>query len=173
MIGAGLLFLLPGAAANGRWTGVRQAGSTGEWCCSTVADSPSANCRIRPGSRRRLGNGMTEWLPLSGEFGLLVASTVVATLVSEATSNTGLGQYRRARRDRSRAAAAVDPLNRARGDDGFEPRFHVASVNTVQRHRLRQRLHSAARMIRYGALLDVAEVIVVIAMVRLVVPWIR
>lgn len=57
LIGALLLFLLPGNGERGRSPGKMPCGLTGAWCCSTGAASRSACSPFRPASRRRWGAG--------------------------------------------------------------------------------------------------------------------
>jgi sodium-dependent dicarboxylate transporter 2/3/5 len=117
---------------------------------------------------------MTEWLPLSGDFGLLVASTIVATLVSEATSNTASANIVVPVVIALAQAAGVDPLAPALGATmGSSLGFMLPVSTPCNAIVYGSGYIPLSRMIRYGALLDVAGVIVVITIVRLLVPWIR
>lgn len=174
LIGAGLLFLLPGQAGE-RAIDWREASKI-DWGVVLLYGGGFALGQLsnQTGLAKSLGSSMTEWLPLSGDFGLLVASTVVATLVSEATSNTASANIVVPVVIALAQAAGVDPLAPALGATmGSSLGFMLPVSTPCNAIVYGSGYIPLSRMIRYGALLDVVGVIVVITMVRLLVPWIR
>jgi len=174
LVGAGLLFLLPGRV--GERTITWREASQIDWGVVLLYGGGFALGELsnRTGLADALGHGMTEWLPLSGEFALLVASTVVATLVSEATSNTASANIVVPVVIALARSAGVDPLQPALGATfGASLGFMLPVSTPCNAIVYGSGYVPLMRMIRYGVLLDVAGVIVVVTLVRTLAPLIR
>ena len=143
LVGAVLLFLLPGRrAASARSTGRRRRRSTGAWCSCTAAAWRWGCSSFQTGLAEAVGRGLTGMLPVSGELGLLVASVVIAVLVSEDDEQHRVGEHGRPGGDRDRRRRRRSAGARARRDDGREPRLHAAGLDPLQRDRVRLGLHA-------------------------------
>jgi solute carrier family 13 (sodium-dependent dicarboxylate transporter), member 2/3/5 len=126
------------------------------------------------GLAEAVGLGLTSWLPLSGGFGLTVAATIVGVLASEATSNTASANI---------VIPVVIPLAQAAGVDPLEPAIaatfgvslgFMLPVSTPCNAIVYGSGHiPLTRMIRYGALLDVVGVVVVVVLVHFLMPLVR
>lgn len=174
LIGAGLLFLLPGKAGE-RAIDWREAAKI-DWGVVLLYGGGFALGELsnQTGLASAVGRGMTDWLPLSGGFGLLVASTLVATLVSEATSNTASANIVVPVVIALAQAGGVDPLEPALGATfGSSLGFMLPVSTPCNAIVYGSGYVPLARMIRYGFLLDVVGAVVVIALVRTLTPWIR
>jgi sodium-dependent dicarboxylate transporter 2/3/5 len=129
---------------------------------------------FQTGLAEAIGRGFTSWLPLRGEFGLLVASVVIAVLVSEATSNTASANMVVPVVISIATAAGVDPLVPALGATLASSLGFMLPVSTPCNAIVYGSGYvPLSRMIRYGALLDVAGIVVVIAVVSLLAPVLR
>jgi sodium-dependent dicarboxylate transporter 2/3/5 len=174
LIGAGLLFLLPGKdggraitwgeAVKIDWGVVLLYGggfSLGELTRLTgLADA--------------VGQGLAGWIPLSGEFGLLLASTLVATLVSETTSNTASANIVIPLVISLARAAGVDPLAPALGATfGASLGFMLPVATPCNAIVYGTGYIPLTRMIRYGLLLDVVGVAVIVGMIHFLAPVVR
>jgi sodium-dependent dicarboxylate transporter 2/3/5 len=167
LLGAGLLFLLPGErgqraltwdeAARIDWGVVFLYG--GGFALGAVA--------TQTGLAEAVGRGLTRWIPLEGGFGLLCASTLVAALVSELTSNTASANIVVPVVISVAQAAGVDPLEPALGATLGSSLGFMMPVSTP----CNAIVYGSGRiplssMIRYGALLDLMGVVVIVALVR-------
>jgi sodium-dependent dicarboxylate transporter 2/3/5 len=174
LIGAGLLFLLPGKTGE-RVIDWREAAKI-DWGVVLLYGGGFALGELsnQTGLASAVGRGMTDWLPLSGEFRLLVASTLVATLVSEATSNTASANIVVPVVIALARAGGVDPLEPALGATfGSSLGFMLPVSTPCNAIVYGSGYVPLARMIRYGFLLDVVGAAVVIALVHALTPWIR
>jgi sodium-dependent dicarboxylate transporter 2/3/5 len=174
VIGAALLFLLPGKAGQ-RAIDWREASQI-DWGVVLLYGGGFALGELsnKTGLAGAVGAGMTEWLPLSGELGLLIASTFVATIVSEATSNTASANIVVPVVIALAQAGGVDPLEPALGATfGSSLGFMLPVSTPCNAIVYGSGYVPLARMIRYGFLLDVIGAVVVIALVRALAPWIR
>jgi sodium-dependent dicarboxylate transporter 2/3/5 len=174
VFGAALLFLLPG---NGQrraltWEEAVQI----DWGVVLLYGGGFALgvMSSQTGLAEAVGRGLTGWLPSASGFWMLLASTLVAALVSETTSNTASANI---------VVPVVIAVARAAGTDPLEPALGAtfgASLgfmlpvstpcNAIVYGSGRVPL---ARMIRYGAVLDIVGVAVIVAMVRLMGPLLR
>ncbi len=174
LIGAGLLFLLPGKnggraitwgeAVKIDWGVVLLYGggfSLGELTRLTgLADA--------------VGQGLAGWIPLSGEFGLLLASTIVATLCSETTSNTASANIVVPLVISLARAAGVDPLAPALGATfGASLGFMLPVSTPCNAIVYGTGYIPLTRMIRYGLLLDVVGVAVIVGLLHVLTPALR
>jgi sodium-dependent dicarboxylate transporter 2/3/5 len=129
---------------------------------------------FQTGLAEAMGRGLTGLLPLRGEFGLLVASVIVATLLSEATSNTAAANMVVPVVISIAQAAGIDPLAPALGATMASSLGFMLPVSTPCNAIVYgSGLIPLGRMIRYGALLDLAGIVVVIAAVSLLAPVLR
>jgi sodium-dependent dicarboxylate transporter 2/3/5 len=122
-----------------------------------------------------IGNGLASFLPLEGSsLLLLVATTLVATLISEATSNTASATIVVPVAISIARAAGADPLEPALGAMFGASLGFMLPVSTPCNAIVFGSGHvPLTRMIRYGFLLDVAGVAVIVTMVRLLAPLLR
>ena len=129
---------------------------------------------FQTGLAEAVGRGLTGLLPVHGGLGLLFASTLVAMLLSETTSNTASANM---------IVPVVIAIAKAQGADPLEPALgatmgaslgFMLPVSTPCNAIVYGSGYIAlSSMMRYGILLDVAGVFVVTALVHLLVPLIR
>ncbi len=174
VVGAALLFLLPGddGARAINW---EQAVKI-DWGVVLLYGGGFALgvLSFQTGLAEAVGRGLTGVLPVSGGLGLLFASTLVAVITSEATSNTASANM---------VVPVVIAIAKAQGADPLEPALG-ATMGASMGFMLPVSTPCNAivygsgyipltRMIRYGVLVDIAGVIVIVALVRLLVPFLR
>lgn len=129
---------------------------------------------FQTGLAEALGRGLTGLLPVSGEFGLLAASVVIAVLVSEATSNTASANMVVPVVISIATASGIDPLVPALGATFASSLGFMLPVSTPCNAIVYGSGYvPLSRMIRYGALLDLAGIVVVITVVSLLAPMLR
>ncbi len=175
VVGAGLLFLLPGSLEGERAITWDEAVKI-DWGVVLLYGGGFALgvLSFQTGLAEAVGRSMTGMLPVNGGLGLLFASTVVAVVVSEATSNTASANM---------VVPVVIAIAKAQGADALEPALGAtmgASLgfmlpvstpcNAIVYGSGYVPLH---RMIRYGILLDIVGVFVIVALVHLFVPFLR
>jgi solute carrier family 13 (sodium-dependent dicarboxylate transporter), member 2/3/5 len=174
IIGATLLFILPGTS-EGRTITWQQAVQI-DWGVVLLYGGGFALgvLSFRTGLAESVGRGLTDLLPLSGGFGLLVASVIIAVLVSETTSNTASANMVVPVVISIATAAGVDPLEPALGATiGASLGFMLPVSTPCNAIVYGSGYVPLTRMIRYGVMLDVAGIIVVVTMVRLLSPLLR
>jgi sodium-dependent dicarboxylate transporter 2/3/5 len=174
ILGACLLFLLP--AGGGRRAMTWEEAAKIDWGVVLLYGGGFALGMLASGTglASAVGHGLTGLIPVSGGLGLLVASTLVAALVSEATSNTASANIVVPVVIAVARAAGVDPLEPALGATLGSSLGFMLPVSTPCNAIVYGSGHVPLfRMIRYGALLDVAGVAVVVTMVRLLAPLVR
>jgi solute carrier family 13 (sodium-dependent dicarboxylate transporter), member 2/3/5 len=174
IIGALLLFLLPGddgkraiswdEAARIDWGVVLLYG--GGFTLGVLS--------FQTGLADAIGRGLTGLLPIQGGLGLLIASTLVAALVSETTSNTASANM---------VVPVVIGIAKALDADAFEPAlgatfgaslgFMLPVSTPCNAIVYGSGYIPLSRMIRYGVLLDVVGVIVIVTAVHLLAPILR
>ena len=173
LLGAMLLFLLPGK--DGRaitWQDAVQI----DWGVVLLYGGGFALgvLSFRTGLAEAMGRGLTGVLPIEGSFGMLVASVVVAVILSETTSNTASANM---------VVPVVISIARAAGFDPLEPALGAtlaASLgfmlpvstpcNAIVYGSGYIRL---GQMMRHGLALDLAGIVVIVTLVRLLSPLIR
>lgn len=172
LLGAGLLFVLPGNR-EGRvltwndavaidWGVVLLYG--GGFALGVLSD--------KTGLATAVGQGLTGWLPISGSVGLLLAATVVATLVSEATSNTAAANIVIPVVIALAVGAGLDPVAAALAATFASSLGFMLPVSTPCNAIVYgSGLVPLSRMIRYGLLLDVAGVLTVFLLLWLGQGW--
>ncbi|MGH7527942.1 MAG: SLC13 family permease [Gemmatimonadales bacterium] len=126
---------------------------------------------FQTGLAEAMGRGLTGLLPLHGSFGLLVASVLVAVLLSETTSNTASANMVVPVVISVARASGVDPLEPALGATFAASLGFMLPVSTPCNAIVYgSGLIPLGRMIRYGAMLDVAGIVVIVALVRALAP---
>jgi sodium-dependent dicarboxylate transporter 2/3/5 len=174
VVGASLLFLLPGdgGARAITWEEAVKI----DWGVVLLYGGGFALgvLSFQTGLAESVGRGLTGLLPVSGGTGLLFASVLVAVVVSEATSNTASANM---------VVPVVIAIARAQGADPLEPAlgatmgaslgFMLPVSTPCNAIVYGSGYVPLARMIRYGILLDIVGVFVIVALVRLLVPLLR
>ena len=179
LIGALLLFLLPGGSRDDRharraitWDEAVQI----DWGVVLLYGGGFALGELSrtTGLANVLGHETAQWIPLHSTFGLLAASTVVAALVSEATSNTAAANIVVPLVISLAQSAGVDPLAPALGATFGSSLGFMLPVSTPCNAIVYGTGYiPLGRMIRYGLLLDLAGVIVVIATIHFLTPLVQ
>ena len=167
LLGAGLLFLLPGERGRPAltWPEATQI----DWGVVLLYGGGFAFGMLaqETGLADALGKNMIAWLPNAGSFGFLIAATLVATLVSEATSNTASANIVIPVVITMATAAGVDPLEPALGATfGCSLGFMLPVSTPCNAIVYGSGMVPLGRMIRYGALLDIAGTVVIVAVVK-------
>jgi solute carrier family 13 (sodium-dependent dicarboxylate transporter), member 2/3/5 len=129
---------------------------------------------FQTGLAEAMGRGLTGLLPIHGSFGLLVASVIVAVILSETTSNTAAANM---------VVPVVISVARAAGVDPFEPAlgatmaaslgFMLPVSTPCNAIVYGSGLIPLEKMIRYGLALDLAGIVVIVALVRALSPLVR
>jgi sodium-dependent dicarboxylate transporter 2/3/5 len=174
VVGATLLFLLPGD--GGRRAITWDEAVKIDWGVVLLYGGGFALgvLSFQTGLAESVGRGLTGLLPVSGGTGLLFASVVVAVVVSEATSNTASANM---------VVPVVIAIARAQGADPLEPAlgatmgaslgFMLPVSTPCNAIVYGSGYVPLARMMRYGILLDIVGVFVIVALVKLLVPFLR
>lgn len=174
LAGALLLFLLPGGKGTRAITWEQAARI--DWGVVLLYGGGFALgvLSFQSGLAEAVGRGITGLLPLHGEFALLVASVVTAVLVSETTSNTASANMVVPVVISIAVAAGVDPLAPALGATMAASLGFMLPVSTPCNAIVYGSGHvPLMRMVRYGLILDVIGIVVIIAFVSLLTPFIR
>lgn len=174
IVGASMLFVLPGNQ-NGRAIEWHEAAKI-DWGIVLLYGGGFALgvLSFQTGLAETMGRGLIEFLPASSGIGLLIASTVMAVLVSEVTSNTASANMVVPVVISIAVAAGADPLEPALGATlGASLGFMLPVSTPCNAIVYGSGYIPIGRMMRYGVVLDVAGVIVIVTMVRLLVPLIR
>lgn len=129
---------------------------------------------FQTGLAESIGRNMTSLLPLSGGFGLLVASVIVAIIISETTSNTASANM---------VVPVVIAIAQAQGEDPFIPAlgatfaaslgFMLPVSTPCNAIVYGSGYIPLMKMVKYGIILDVFGAIVIIAMLSLLAPFVR
>jgi sodium-dependent dicarboxylate transporter 2/3/5 len=188
IVGAALLFLLPGdrrgagADAGGGGTGRARAidweqAVKIDWGVVLLYGGGFALgvLSFDTGLAAAVGKGLTGLLPVEGSrMGMLVAATLVAVLVSETTSNTASANMVVPVVIALAREAGVDPLEPALGATfGASLGFMLPVSTPCNAIVYGSGYVPIGKMVRYGLLLDVVGVVVVVVVVRLLVPLLR
>jgi len=174
LVGAGLLFLLPGPDGERAitWSEASQI----EWGVVLLYGGGFALgvLSFQTGLAEGVGRGLTGLLPVHGGLGLLFASTLVAMLLSETTSNTASANMIVPVVIAIAQAAGADPLEPALGATFGASLGFMLPVSTPCNAIVYGSGYVPLRaMMRYGVLLDVVGVFVVTGLVHLLVPVLR
>jgi solute carrier family 13 (sodium-dependent dicarboxylate transporter), member 2/3/5 len=175
LLGAMLLFVLPGDEGRGRaitWKDAVQI----DWGVVLLYGGGFALgvLSFQTGLAESLGRGLTGLLPVKGSFGLLTASVIAAVVLSETTSNTASANM---------IVPVVIAIARAAGLDPFEPAlgatmaaslgFMLPVSTPCNAIVYGSGLIPLGRMIRYGLVLDLAGIVVILSLVRVLGPLLR
>ncbi|HVF56202.1 MAG TPA: SLC13 family permease [Pyrinomonadaceae bacterium] len=174
VVGAVLLFLLPGERGQRAitWAEAVQI----DWGVVLLYGGGFALgvLSFQTGLAEAVGRSLTGLLPVSSGLGLLFASTLIAALVSEATSNTASANM---------VVPVVIAIAKAQGADPLEPAlgatmgaslgFMLPVSTPCNAIVYGSGYVPLGRMVRYGLLLDVVGVFVIVALVKLLVPLVR
>ncbi|HEX8359013.1 MAG TPA: DASS family sodium-coupled anion symporter [Longimicrobium sp.] len=165
LLGALLLFLLPGTAPGERAIGWDDAVKI-DWGVILLYGGGFALgvLSFNTGLAEAVGRGITGLLPLHGEFGLLVASVLVAVLVSETTSNTASANMVVPVVISIATAAGVDPLPPALGATMAASLGFMLPVSTPCNAIVYGSGYvPLMQMVRYGLILDLIGIVVIVA----------
>ncbi|RLT09525.1 MAG: SLC13/DASS family transporter [Planctomycetota bacterium] len=174
LLGAGLLFLLPGERGRPAltWPEATQI----DWGVVLLYGGGFAFGMLAQETELAnvIGKNLITLLPNAGSFGFLVAATLVATLVSEATSNTASANIVVPVVISMALAAGVDPLEPALGATfGCSLGFMLPVSTPCNAIVYGSGLVPLGRMIRYGVLLDIAGTVVIVAVVKMLGAMVR
>ena len=174
LLGALLLFLLPGEK-GARAIDWEQAAKI-DWGVILLYGGGFALgvLSFQTGLAEAVGRGITGILPLRGELGLLVASVIVAVLVSETTSNTASANMVVPVVISIATASGMDPLVPALGATMAASLGFMLPVSTPCNAIVYGSGHiPLMRMVRYGLVLDLIGIVVIIGAVWLLAPILR
>ena len=173
LMGAALLFILPGR--NGPAITWREASEI-DWGVVLLYGGGFALgvLSFQTGLAEAVGRGLTGLLPGHGSFGLLVASVVLATILSETTSNTASANMVVPVVIAIGRAAGLDPLEAALGATfGASLGFMLPVSTPCNAIVYGSGYIPLSRMMRWGLALDVVGVVVIVTLVRLLSPLLR
>ena len=129
---------------------------------------------FQTGLAEAVGRGLTGLLPVHGSFGLLVASVVLATILSETTSNTASANMVVPVVIAIGRAAGLDPLEPALGATfGASLGFMLPVSTPCNAIVYGSGYIPLGRMMRWGLALDLVGVVVIVTLVRLLSPLVR
>ena len=170
MIGAILLFLLPGKLAGAAVhadAGRKPSGSTGESCCCSAAAWPWASWRSRPAWPRRWARGITSWLPVAVADGADGAVHGRCDRDVRSRVQHRVGEHDRARlRSPCRRRPASAPLQPALGATLGASMGFMMPISTPPNAIVYSSGYvPITTMMRHGIALDVAGFIVIVVMV--------
>lgn len=174
LVGATLLFFLPGDDGAKAITWERAVEI--DWGVVLLYGGGFALgvLSFQTGLAEAVGRGLTNFLPIQSGFGLLVASVVIAVLVSETTSNTASANMVVPVVIAIAQAAGADPLEPALGATfGASLGFMLPVSTPCNAIVYGSGYIPLTKMVRYGILLDIAGIILIIALVKLLVPLLR
>jgi solute carrier family 13 (sodium-dependent dicarboxylate transporter), member 2/3/5 len=173
LFGAMLLFILPGNQGRAiTWPEAMQI----DWGVVLLYGGGFALgvLSFQTGLAEAMGRGLTGLLPIEGSLGLLVASVVVAVILSETTSNTASANM---------VVPVVISVAHASGLDPFEPAlgatmaaslgFMLPVSTPCNAIVYGSGLIPLGQMMRHGLALDLVGIVVIITLVHLLAPMIR
>jgi sodium-dependent dicarboxylate transporter 2/3/5 len=173
LLGALLLFVLPGERGRSiTWPDAVQI----DWGVVLLYGGGFALgvLSFQTGLAEAMGRGLTGVLPIDGGFGMLVASVLVAVVLSETTSNTASANM---------VVPVVISIARASGLDPFEPALgatlaaslgFMLPVSTPCNAIVYGSGYIPLRqMMRHGLVLDLVGIVVIVTAVSLLGPFIR
>jgi solute carrier family 13 (sodium-dependent dicarboxylate transporter), member 2/3/5 len=173
LLGAMLLFILPGDKGPAiTWHDAVQI----DWGVVLLYGGGFALgvLSFQTGLAEAMGRGLTGLLPLEGSLGLLVASVIVAVVLSETTSNTASANM---------VVPVVISVAHAAGLDPFEPAlgatmaaslgFMLPVSTPCNAIVYGSGLIPLGQMMRHGLALDLVGIVVIVTLVHLLAPIIR
>jgi len=173
LIGAILLFMLPGDR-GGRAINWKEASQI-DWGIVLLYGGGFAlgHLAYQTGLAKALADELLKHLPLHNSLMMLIFATAFAALVSEATSNTASANIIVPIVIPMAAGAGFDPLEAALGATlGASLGFMLPVSTPCNAIVYGSGYIPLTRMIRYGILLDIVGVAVVVVLVRLLMPFV-
>jgi len=174
LIGASLLFILPGNQ-RGRVITWKDAAKI-DWGIVLLYGGGFALgvLSFQTGLAETMGRGLIGFLPTTGGTGLLIASTIMAVILSEVTSNTASANMIVPVVISIAVAAGVDPVEPALGATmGASLGFMLPVSTPCNAIVYGSGYIPLSRMMRYGIVLDIAGVIVIVTVIKLLLPLVR
>jgi sodium-dependent dicarboxylate transporter 2/3/5 len=174
LIGAMLLFVLPGEG-GGRAINWQDAVQI-DWGVVLLYGGGFALgvLSFRTGLAEAMGRGLTGVLPIEGSFGMLLASVLVAVILSETTSNTASANMVVPVVISIAQAAGLDPVEPALGATMAASLGFMLPVSTPCNAIVYGSGYiPLGQMIRHGLALDLAGIVLIVTLVRLLSPLIR
>jgi sodium-dependent dicarboxylate transporter 2/3/5 len=174
LIGACLLFILPGNQ-NGKAITWKEAAKI-DWGIVLLYGGGFALgvLSFRTGLAESMGKGLLSYLPITGGTGLLIASTMMAVILSEVTSNTASANMIVPVVISIARAAGVDPVEPALGATlGASLGFMLPVSTPCNAIVYGSGYVPLRKMMRYGIILDVVGVVVIVTIVKLLLPIVR
>ena len=175
IVGAVLLFILPGNHTGEKAITWEEAVKI-DWGVILLYGGGFALgvLSFQTGLAETIGRNLTALLPMSGDFGLLVASVFVAVLLSETTSNTASANMIVPVVIAIAQSQGADPLIPALGATfGASLGFMLPVSTPCNAIVYGSGYIPLMKMVRYGILLDIAGAIVIIVMLSLLAPFLR
>jgi sodium-dependent dicarboxylate transporter 2/3/5 len=173
LLGAMLLFILPGDQGPAiSWKEAVQI----DWGVVLLYGGGFALgvLSFQTGLAEALGRGVTGLFPIEGSFGMLATSVIVAVLLSETTSNTASANMIVPVVISIAQAARLDPLEPALGATMAASLGFMLPVSTPCNAIVYGSGYiPLGRMIRYGFALDLAGIVVILALVSVLAPLLR
>lgn len=174
LIGAALLFILPGNQ-EGRAITWKEAAKI-DWGIVLLYGGGFALgvLSFKTGLAASMGTTLLGFLPSSGATTLLIASTVLAVVLSEITSNTASANMIVPVVISIANAAGVDPIEPAFGATmGASLGFMLPVSTPCNAIVYGSGYIPLKKMIRYGIVVDIVGIIVIVTMVKLLLPLVR
>ena len=175
ILGAFLLFLLPGNKRGERAITWEQAVRI-DWGVVLLYGGGYALgvLSFNTGLAEAVGTSLTSFIPTTTSTGMLIAACLIAVIVSETTSNTASANMVVPVVITLAKASGIDPLEPAIGATMAASLGFMLPVSTPCNAIVYGSGYvPITRMIRYGLLLDIVGVIVVVVLVKLLVPLLR
>ncbi|HEX6105331.1 MAG TPA: DASS family sodium-coupled anion symporter [Gemmatimonadales bacterium] len=173
IIGALLLFVLPGDEGRAiTWEDAMRI----DWGVVLLYGGGFALgvLSFQTGLAEVMGRGIAAGMPLEGEFGLMATSVVMAVLLSETTSNTASANMVVPVVISIAQAAGMDPLQPALAATLAASLGFMLPVSTPCNAIVYGSGYiPLGRMIRWGLALDLAGIVVILALVSLLGPLVR
>ena len=173
IIGALLLFVLPGDEGRAiTWEDAMRI----DWGVVLLYGGGFALgvLSFQTGLAEVMGRGIAAGMPLQGEFGLMATSVVMAVLLSETTSNTASANMVVPVVISIAQAAGMDPLQPALAATLAASLGFMLPVSTPCNAIVYGSGYiPLGRMIRWGLALDLAGIVVILALVSLLGPLVR
>ena len=174
MIGALLLFVLPGNQ-KGKAITWKEAAKI-DWGIVLLYGGGFALgvLSFKTGLAESMGRGLLGYMPSSGETALLIASTIMAVILSEVTSNTASANMIVPVVISIAVAANVDPVVPALGATmGARLGFMLPVSTPCNAIVYGSGYIPLKKMMRYGIVVDIVGVVVIVAFVKLILPFAR
>lgn len=175
IVAASLLFLLPGNKPGEKAITWSKAAEI-DWGVILLYGGGFALgvLSFQTGLAEAMGKNLTALLPVNDGFGLLVASVIVAVLVSETTSNTASANMVVPVVIAIAKAQGLDPVIPALGATFASSLGFMLPVSTPCNAIVYGSGYiPLMKMVRYGILLDIAGIIVIIAVMSVMAVFIR